>query len=51
MTTTESFKRISLEEWQLLYSKSEFLNVLTADPFNSELAGAVAQPILNAVAE
>ncbi len=51
MTKTELFKRLSVEEWQLLHSKSEFLNVLLEDPFDSKLAETVAQRILNVVAE
>jgi len=47
MRKAELFNRLSLEEWQLLCSKIEFLNVLLADPFSSELAEAVAKRILD----
>ena len=47
MTKHEFFENFSLEEWELLCSKIEFLNVLMAEPFNSELAEAVADQILS----
>jgi hypothetical protein len=47
VTQQEFFQRFSLDEWQLLCSKIEFLDVFAADPFDSELAEAVAKRILN----
>jgi len=46
MTKEELFKKFSLKEWQLLCSKSEFLEVLAAEPLNPELVKAVVHRIL-----
>ena len=46
MTKEEFFKGYGSEEWELLCSKSEFLNVLVAEPFDPDLAEAVAYRIL-----
>jgi len=46
MTKEEFFKGYGSEEWELLCSKSEFLNVLVAEPFDPHLAEEVAYRIL-----
>jgi hypothetical protein len=46
MTKEEFYERFSLEEWELLCSKIEFLDVFVTDPFDAELADAVARRIL-----
>ena len=46
MTKEEFFRRFSPEEWELLCSKIEFLDVFVAEPFNAEQAEAVANKIL-----
>ena len=51
MTQLEFFKRFGSEEWELLCSRYDFLEAVTADPFDAELAAAVAQRILNAITE
>jgi len=51
MTKQELFERFSLEEWQLLCSKFEFLDVLASEPFNPALAEALARRILDVAVE
>jgi hypothetical protein len=46
MSKEEFYERFSLEEWELLCSKREFLNVLAAEPFDAEMAETVAHRIL-----
>ena len=46
MTKEEFYEMFSLEEWELLCSKAEFLEVFVAEPFNAEQAEAVANSIL-----
>jgi hypothetical protein len=47
MTKEEFYETFTLEEWELLCSKAEFLEVFVAEPFNAEQAEAVANKILN----
>jgi hypothetical protein len=47
MITKKVFaSRFSTEEWQLLCSRVEFLDVIVAEPFDPELAAVVAYRIL-----
>ena len=46
MTKEEFFKRFGSDEWELLCSKAEFLSVFVAEPFDPDLAEAVAYRIL-----
>ena len=46
MTKEEFYKRFGSEEWELLCSKAEFLDVFVAEPFDADLAEAVAYRIL-----
>ena len=46
MTKEDFFDKFSLQEWELLCGKIEFLEALTEDPFDSEFADQVAQRIL-----
>jgi uncharacterized protein (DUF1697 family) len=46
MTRREFYKRFSAEEWQLLCSQIEFLDVFVEEPFNAEHAEEVANKIL-----
>ncbi len=47
MAKQEFLENFSFEEFELLCSNIEFLNVLMAEPFNAEQAEAVAHRILN----
>ena len=47
MTKTEFFSKFGAKEWELICSKTEFLDVFVAEPFNAEQAEAVAHRILN----
>jgi hypothetical protein len=47
MTKQEFYESFTLEEWELLCSKIEFLNAFVAEPFNVELAEAIAYRILD----
>jgi hypothetical protein len=47
MTQLEFFEMFSAEESELLCSRIEFLDAVTADPFDAEKAVAVANRILN----
>ena len=47
MTRKEFYRKFSAEEWELLCSKDEFLDVFADEPFNSEKAEEVANKILN----
>ena len=46
MTKEEFFRSFGSEEWKLLCSRIEFLDVFVADPFDPDLAEAVAYRIL-----
>jgi hypothetical protein len=47
MTKEEFYEMFTLEEWELLCSNAEFLEVFVAEPFNAEQAEAVANKIIN----
>ena len=46
VTRSEFYRRFSTEEWELLCSKIEFLDVFVEEPFNAEHAEGVAKEIL-----
>jgi hypothetical protein len=47
MTRQEFYRKFSEEDWELLCSNDEFLDVFTEEPFNSEKAEEVANKILD----
>ena len=47
MTRKEFYRKFGAEDWELLCSKDEFLDVFAEEPFDAEKADAVANKILN----
>ena len=47
MMRKEFYRKFSTENWELLCSNDEFLEVFAEEPFDSERAEAVAKKILD----
>jgi hypothetical protein len=47
MTRKDFYRKFSTEEWELLCSKDEFLDVFAEEPFDAEKAEAVAKKFLD----